>query len=58
MPKLVVGTEVDHRVPHNGDVRLFFDESNLQTLCKPHHSRKTMREQRATPAQSARPLSK
>lgn len=27
----------DHRVPHRGDVSLFWDEANLQTLCKPCH---------------------
>ena len=25
--------EVDHKVPHRGDERLFWDEGNLQTLC-------------------------
>jgi 5-methylcytosine-specific restriction protein A len=28
---------VDHVVPHKGDERLFFDESNWQSLCKPCH---------------------
>jgi 5-methylcytosine-specific restriction protein A len=27
----------DHRRPHRGDERLFWDEGNLQTLCKPCH---------------------
>ncbi len=36
--------EVDHIVPHKGDLRLKRDPRNLQTLCKPHHSRKTARE--------------
>ena len=27
----------DHREPHRGDERLFWDEGNLQTLCKPCH---------------------
>lgn len=44
MPRLVTGRQVDHKVPHKGDVRLFFDEANLQTLCDSHHSAKTMRE--------------
>lgn len=31
----------DHKQPHRGDERLFWDENNLQTLCKPcHDSRK------------------
>jgi 5-methylcytosine-specific restriction protein A len=27
----------DHIKPHRGDDRLFFDEANLQTLCKQCH---------------------
>ena len=31
----------DHKRAHRGDERMFWDESNLQTLCKPcHDSRK------------------
>lgn len=33
----VVGTVVDHIKPHRGDVDLFRDSDNLQTLCKPCH---------------------
>lgn len=33
----VVGTVVDHITPHKGDEALFFDQGNLQTLCKPCH---------------------
>jgi len=36
---------VDHIVPHRGDMRLFWDESNWQSLCKPCHDRKTGRGQ-------------
>lgn len=28
---------VDHKIPHKGDVDLFFDESNWQGLCKTCH---------------------
>lgn len=28
---------VDHVKPHRGDLELFFDYDNLQSLCKPHH---------------------
>nr|WP_245272486.1 HNH endonuclease signature motif containing protein [Mesorhizobium sp. LSHC414A00] len=28
---------VDHITPHKGDVELFHDPSNLQSLCKHHH---------------------
>jgi 5-methylcytosine-specific restriction protein A len=31
--RTVPGRVADHVVPHNGDVSLFYDESNLQTLC-------------------------
>ncbi|MCR8827199.1 HNH endonuclease [Photobacterium sp. TY 1-4] len=37
-------TDVDHITPHKGDRRLFFDQSNWQSLCKSCHSRKTARE--------------
>jgi 5-methylcytosine-specific restriction enzyme A len=33
--------EVDHIKPHKGDMRLFWDPKNRQSLCKPCHSRKT-----------------
>lgn len=35
---------VDHIVPHKGDERLFWDESNWQALCKSCHDRKTAKE--------------
>lgn len=38
-----VATEVDHIIPHRGDQKLFWDETNWQGLCKPHHSAKTAR---------------
>ncbi len=38
--------EVDHILPHNGNPKLFFNEANLQTLCKQCHSSKTMNEMR------------
>ena len=34
-----VATIVDHKVPHRGDMALFWDPSNRQSLCAPHHSR-------------------
>ena len=37
-------TIVDHIKPHRGDSVLFWDESNWQSLCKPHHDRKTAME--------------
>lgn len=38
----------DHVRPHRGDRALFFEPTNLQTLCKPcHDSRKQAEERRA-----------
>lgn len=39
--KLVKATVVDHVIPHRGDEKLFWDESNWQALCKKCHDRKT-----------------
>lgn len=35
--KLTPATVVDHIQAHKGDIRLFFDPDNLQSLCKLHH---------------------
>lgn len=35
--RLVPATVVDHVRPHRGDLGLFFDHDNLQSLCKPCH---------------------
>lgn len=40
----VPATVVDHVVPHKGDKALFWDRSNWQPLCKPHHDAKTATE--------------
>lgn len=42
--KYVMATDVDHIVPHRGDMELFWDMSNLQALCHSCHSKKTNRE--------------
>ena len=39
-------TEVDHIIPHKGNKKLFWDNSNWQPLCKRHHSEKTSTEGR------------
>ena len=31
-------TVVDHRTPHRGDMRLFWDRANWQGLCARHHN--------------------
>lgn len=41
--KIEPATEVDHIIPHKGDMKIFWDRNNLQGLCKPHHSAKTGR---------------
>ena len=36
--------DVDHIIPHRGDISMFKDSGNLQSLCHRCHSRKTMEE--------------
>jgi len=36
-----MGVAVDHVQPHRGDMELFWDKSQWQTLCKFHHDSKT-----------------
>lgn len=42
--EVVAATEVDHIVPHKGDMVLFWDRGNWQSLCHSCHSRKTASE--------------
>lgn len=42
--RVVPATDVDHIIPHKGDMNLFWDQSNWQSLCKECHSRKTVKE--------------
>lgn len=40
----------DHKQPHRGNSRLFWDRDNLQTLCAdPCHNTVKQREEQATP---------
>ena len=39
--RVTPATEVDHIIPHNCDMKLFWDKNNWQSLCKKCHSRKT-----------------
>ena len=39
--RLTPASEVDHIIPHNGDMKLFWDQTNWQGLCKKCHSKKT-----------------
>lgn len=41
-----LATVVDHKIPHRGDKKLFWDKSNWQPLCIPCHSGAKQREER------------
>lgn len=38
----------DHIRPHRGDQHLFWDETNLQTLCKPCHDKLKQAEEQSS----------
>ena len=42
--RVTAATVVDHIVPHKGDQRLFWDQANWQSRCKPCHDTKTASE--------------
>ena len=42
--KIVPATVVDHRIPHKGDIDLFWDSDNWSALCKRCHDVKTAKE--------------
>ncbi|MET3926649.1 HNH endonuclease [Devosia sp. 2618] len=39
----------DHRVPHHGNRQMFFNEANIQCLCKPCHDSEKQRRERSDP---------
>jgi 5-methylcytosine-specific restriction protein A len=41
--KVTAATVVDHVIPHRGDMVLFWQETNWESLCATHHNRKTRR---------------
>lgn len=41
--RVTAATDVDHIVPHRGDMVLFWDNTNWQSLCGPCHKAKTAR---------------
>jgi 5-methylcytosine-specific restriction enzyme A len=41
---VTAATDVDHVIPHKGDMGLFWDQANWQPLCHACHSRKTATE--------------
>jgi 5-methylcytosine-specific restriction endonuclease McrA len=38
---------VDHIIPHRGNLALFWDEENLQAVCKEYHDGEKQRLERA-----------
>lgn len=40
----VASSEVDHIIPHRGDMALFWNRANWQALCHACHSAKTVRD--------------
>jgi len=42
-----IATVVDHKVAHRGDMKLFWQTSNWQSLCKPCHDSHAQRRDRA-----------
>lgn len=52
--RIEIATVVDHIKPHKGDEILFYNPSNLQSLCKQHHdSTKALEESRGVVVGSA-----
>lgn len=46
-----LATVVDHSVPHRGDMRIFWDRSLWQSLCKTHHDSDKQRIERGSQRQ-------
>lgn len=44
--RVTQATVVNHKVAHRGDWSLFWDSSNWEPLCKPHHDSDAQREDR------------
>ena len=42
--RLTAAEIVDHKVPHRGDMKLFWDRDNWQSMAKACHDKKTARE--------------
>lgn len=42
--RVTVANEVDHVIPHKGNLSLFWNRANWSALCKPCHSKKTAKE--------------
>jgi 5-methylcytosine-specific restriction endonuclease McrA len=46
----------DHKTPHRGDERLFWDPDNIQTLCKPCHDSAKQSAERAHAWLASQPM--
>lgn len=53
--RVTAATVVDHCAPHKGDVALFYDRSNWQSLCKPCHDGAKQREEIAAARDALEP---
>jgi len=42
--QIKVAVVVDHKIPHRGDMNLFWDRSNWQSMAKTCHDKKTATE--------------
>lgn len=45
--KVVPASVVDHKIPHRGDMAVFWDQGNWQSLCATHHSSHKQRQENA-----------
>lgn len=43
--RVTLATVVNHITPHKGDQNLFWDQSNWQSVCAPHHDSTIAREE-------------
>lgn len=50
----LIATLVDHRIPHRGDARLFWDRNNWQPGCDHCHNTTKAREEAAGPLRDHR----
>lgn len=46
LDQTTAATVVNHRIPHKGDLTLFWDPTNHQSVCKPHHDGPIQRAER------------
>lgn len=49
MGRVTAACIVDHKIPHRGDMVLFWDRTNWQSLCKPCHDVVKKREEALLP---------